>query len=450
MVKPTNLVLVIGLSAALAGSPADAQSASTPLTLQEAIRTGLARNPVVAAGRAEADASEADLNSARAARWPILFAEAGWHRTNNPVLAFGDKLTSAEFTPADFAIDSLNHPDPTNHLVAALGVNVPLFTSGRMRAEVEAADETSLATRAHVRAAESDLVLRITEVFYAVSLASAGLRVAEGSLESATSHERVAEVRFENGAVLKSDVLRARAHRLARQCDVERRRAEVEHAKERLRTLMGLTEAEPVQIAPVELPAPSEGPGDLREWLDGVAPARPEIEAARRASLAAEAGSRSERAALGPELAGTARYDRDASALGSGEGSYFAGLNIRWTAFDRGRTARMEAARSRTVAAASRTRAVESQARLEVQQAYRDLEVADRTLAALGEAVAAAEEARRISADRYASGLLPLTDLLDAETDLLYARSAEISGRYEAVVGRARLQRATGRLEVPR
>lgn len=450
MAKLTNFVLIIGLSAALAGSPAEAQSASTPLTLQEAIRTGLARNPVVAAGRAEADASDADLDAARAARWPILFAEAGWHRTDNPVLAFGDKLTAAEFTAADFAIDSLNHPDPTNHVVAALGANVPLFTSGRMRAEVEAAGETSLATRARVRAAESDLVLRITEGFYAVSLASAAVRVAEGSLQNATSHERVAETRFGNGAVLKSDFLRARAHRLARQCDVERRKSELDQAKERLRALLGLTESEPLQIAPDEWPAPSEGPGDLREWLDGVAAARPEIEVARRTSLAAEADSRSARAALGPELAGTARYDRNASALGSGEGSYFAGLSIRWTAFDRGRAARMEAARSRTAAAAARTRAAESQARLEVEQAYHDLEVADHALAALGEAAAAAEEARRISADRYASGLLSLTELLDAEADLLEARLAEISGRYEAVVGRARLQRATGRLEVSR
>jgi outer membrane protein len=450
MRKLQNTILVIGLSAALAGSPAEAQSAATPLTLQEAIRTGLARNPVVAAGRAEADASAADLKAVRAARWPSLFTEAGWHRTDNPVVAFGDKLTAAEFTAADFAVDSLNHPDPTNHVVATLGVNVPLFTSGRMRARVQAAGETSLATRAGVRAAESDLVMRITEDYYAVSLAGATVRVAESALENATSHERVAEARFESGSVLKSDFLRARAHRLARQCDLERRRAELDQARARLRALLGMAEAETLEVAPAELPAPSEGPGDLREWLDGVTAARPEIEVARRASLAAEAGSRAERAALGPELAGTARYDRNASDLGSGEGSYFAGLSIRWAAFDRGRAARIEAAQSRSAAATAQTRAAESQARLEVEQAYRDLQVADHSLAALGDAVAAAEEARRINVDRYASGLLPLTDLLDAETDLLQARLAEISGRYEAVVGRVRLQRAAGRLEVPR
>jgi outer membrane protein TolC len=85
-----------------------------------------------------------------------------------------------------------------------------------------------------------------------------------------------------------------------------------------------------------------------------------------------------------------------------------------------------------------------------VEQAYRDAEVAGRSLATARQAIAAAEEARRISADRYASGLLPLTDLLDAETGLVEARLAEIAARHDTIVGRVRLQRAAGRLEVPR
>lgn len=446
----TSFILIIGLSTALDGAPAAAQYASTPLTLEEAIRAGLARNPVVAAGRAEADASVADLNAARTAGWPSLFTEAGWHRTDNPVLVFGDKLTAAEFSTADFAIGSLNHPDPINHGVAALGVNVPLFTSGRIHARVEAASETSLAIRAHVRAAESDLVLQITEAYYGVSLASALVQIADSSLTNARTHERLAETRFENGAALKSDLLRAQVHRLARQCDLERRVADLDLTRARLRTLLGLTEAVPLDLAPVELPAPPGGPGDLQDWMDGVAEARPEIEVARRATLAAEAGVRAESAERGPEIAGTARYERNASALELGEGAYFAGVSIRWTALDRGRMARIEAARSRTAAAAATARAAESQARLEVEQAYRDLEVVDHNLSAFRDAVAAAEEARRISVDRYAAGLLPLTDLLDSETDLLQARLAEISARYDALIGLARLQRAAGRLEVPR
>ena len=81
---------------------------------------------------------------------------------------------------------------------------------------------------------------------------------------------------------------------------------------------------------------------------------------------------------------------------------------------------------------------------LEVEQSFRDAVVASGSLAVALEAASAAEEARRITAERYEGGLLPISDLLDVETELMRARLLEISARYDAVVGRARLERAAG------
>src|SRR6266511_3543016 len=132
---------------ASAANPQPAPVAS-PLTLQDAIRLGLSHNAALAAGRAEAVAAEADFEASRAALWPRLLTEAGWHRTDHQVLVFGDKLTAAEFTPADFAIDTLNHPTPVSHGVAAVALELPLYTSGRIRSGIEATAETRLAAAA--------------------------------------------------------------------------------------------------------------------------------------------------------------------------------------------------------------------------------------------------------------------------------------------------------------
>ncbi|MBI1951083.1 MAG: TolC family protein [Acidobacteria bacterium] len=454
-------VMVIGLAAGFPGGEAELAEvadaapygrtgAGETLTLPEAIRTGLVRNPALLAQRAEAGASGADLEAALAARWPRVFTEASWHATDNPVAAFGDKLTSAQFAAADFAIDSLNHPDAVDHAGAALVLEAPLYTSGRIRAGIEAGRETSLASLARVRGAESDLVARITIAYHGVSLAAAAVLVAESAVTSASGHERVARARFENGAALKSDFLRARVHRLARQRELERKRADRDLAHAGLRLLLGLPQDEPLAVADSDMTPPADPPGDLRDWIDAAAAERQEIEAARRSSLAAAAAGRAAGAARGPEVAGTARFERNAAGLEAGEGSFFAGVGIRWTAFDRGRAARIEAARQRAAAAAATSRAIEDAVRLEVERAYRDAGVAARSLAAAQQAVAAAEEALRISVDRYASGLLPLTDLLDAETGLVEARLAEIAARHDTVIGRVLLQRAAGRLEVPR
>jgi outer membrane protein TolC len=399
--------------------------------------------------RAEADASDAGARLAEAGRWPRLVGEMGWHRSDHPVQVFGDKLTAGTFTAADFAIDSLNHPDPISHASAALGVEVPIFTSGKIRSGIEAARGEAGAARARVRAAESDLITQITEAYFGVGLARAAAEVAESALSSAQSHERTAAARFGAGSSLKSDLLRAQVRRLERERDLERRRAGVELARARLRRLLQPAAGETFDLS-TALEAPREPLGGLDPWGARAGDTRPEVEAARRAAQAAEAGARAARAALGPDLAGLARYERNTGAWDAGEGSYLLGVSVRWAAFDRGRAARIQAAEARATAAAAWSRAAEENVRLEVEEAFRDAEVAEHTLAAAREAAAAAEAARRISAERYAAGLLPLTDLLDIETALLEARLAEISALYDSVVGRVRLTRAAGLLEVPR
>ncbi len=191
------------------------------------------------------------------------------------------------------------------------------------------------------------------------------------------------------------------------------------------------------------LEPPAQDVGLLEEWTGRAIGSRPEIEAAGREAEAARAAAEGSRAVQGPEVAGMARYERNASELEAGEGSYLVGLSLRWSQLDPGRGAR---GGSR----AAGRRAVEDGGRLEVERAFRDMQVADRGLAAAREAVAASEAARRITSDRYAAGLLPITDLLAVETDLAAARLGELAARYDAVLGRVRLRRAAGRIEVQR
>ena len=421
-----------------------------PLTLQDAIRIALKRDPGVAVARAEAEASAADLESARFSRWPRLVAEAAWHRTDGQVAVFSDKLSAAEFTAADFTLDSLNHPDPLSHGSIGLVLEGPLFTSGRIRHSIEATGEASLASRERLRGASDELVSAVTQAYDGVLRAEAMLDIARGSLESARGHERVAAGRYDSGAALKSDALRAQVHRMARERNLERQKADLEIARARLRALLGLPQDEDLSLVDADRAQSSEPLGELKSWVAAVDAGHPEIEAARHASAAAAAEGRAEGAARGPQVSGTARYDHHANGLDGGDGSYFAGLQIRWNAFDRVRAPRIEAAQARADAAEASRRSVEEGVRLEVEQAWREAGLADRNVAIARQAVEAATEARRITDERYAGGLLPLTDLLDSETELLHARLDEIGARFDALAARVRLERAAGRLEVPR
>jgi outer membrane protein TolC len=57
--------------------------------------------------------------------------------------------------------------------------------------------------------------------------------------------------------------------------------------------------------------------------------------------------------------------------------------------------------------------------------------------------VAASESARTLRIARHRQGLLPLTDVLDAEAGLAGARALLLASRFEARAARARLALAT-------
>jgi outer membrane protein TolC len=443
------VLVCLAVGAALA-TPFDLGAGETSgLTLSEALERALARNPTLASLRAEAAAAGAVAEQAESARWPRVLLDAGARYTDQPVMAFGDKLTAGTFTAGDFALDRLNDPDPIGHLTVGVSVEAPLLTSGRIASTLAASRSGAAAAGARLRAAESDLALSVIESYHAVSLAHAALDVATSALADARGHEAAAAARVDAGSALRSDLLRAQVLRLRRERDLDRRGADLEIARARLRSLMRDTGDAPADPAE-PLDSPPEPSGSLMEWSERALRDRPEIAAAREGAVAAEAGERAVQAALRPEMSGLARYARDLESLDEDQGSYLLGVSLRWSVFERGRAPRLDEAAMRRASADADAAVVEDAIRLEVERAYLDAGVAFRSLHAASEAVGAAEAARRITAERYSAGLLPLTDLLDVEAQLEAARQGDLEAVYESIVTQARLARAAGALEVPR
>jgi outer membrane protein TolC len=90
---------------------------------------------------------------------------------------------------------------------------------------------------------------------------------------------------------------------------------------------------------------------------------------------------------------------------------------------------------------------MESQVFLEVRQAYTQTASALQRIGVADQAVRQADEALRIVADRYNSGLLTIVDLLTAEAALQQTRTAQACARHDATVGKTHLRLAAGVLE---
>ena len=122
-------------------------------------------------------------------------------------------------------------------------------------------------------------------------------------------------------------------------------------------------------------------------------------------------------------------------------------MGLRWNLFngfsDR---ARMEESKF----ALRRTKAEEAQAsstiRLQVRRAFTDLRAAEQRIEVTRASVAEAEESRRITQNRYETGLSNVTDLLRTETAVLETRARYLAAIHDQRLAAAMLELAAGTL----
>jgi outer membrane protein TolC len=125
--------------------------------------------------------------------------------------------------------------------------------------------------------------------------------------------------------------------------------------------------------------------------------------------------------------------------------SWDAGINVRWSLWDGGRTA-ADVAQAAGAIEIARQRLAEfdSVLAVEVRQRALDLESGRAAVAAAADAVRAATEARRVVAERYQAGVIAQIEVLDAEYALLQAELDRTRALAGVRLSEARLARAIG------
>ncbi|HEY5281717.1 MAG TPA: TolC family protein, partial [Polyangia bacterium] len=145
-----------------------------------------------------------------------------------------------------------------------------------------------------------------------------------------------------------------------------------------------------------------------------------------------------------PEVMAQATLETMRSDFNQGATWYALGLVARWrlSVVDLRAT---DAANLRARAADDARRWQERQAAFEIDEARRALQSAQSRGQSAREAVAASESARALRLARHRQGLLPLTEVLDAESGLAGARALLLRSKYDARVAAAQVQFAFGK-----
>ena len=413
-------------------------AAAAPLDLPSAIRRALVHSPVLRAGNSAVEAARDDAAAARAAHLPTLELGARAVRTSEPAGAFALRLDEGRLGAADFDPARLNAPAAVGGIGLSALLNLPLYSGGR-------AGDGERAARGLAQAEEQSQERRKQQIAFAVVRSWFGIRAAaqatlhaQEAVQAARETEGFVRERVAQGLLLEADALRATAFR-----------AEAEARLAQVRGLLGSTRAALEMLIGEEVDADAISAGatendPLSSISEGnAAPDRPDLRAASLRSGAAQAQASAASGALLPEVFLQASAQTLRSGLDQGTTWTALVLGARWE-LSLGAVHTASAARARAAAAASSAQAESDQARREAQEARFTLDAATARTAAAREAVAASESARRLRKARYLQGLLPLTDLLDAELALSNSQALLVQSLLETRLARASLQLARG------
>lgn len=425
----------------------DAKTQAETLTLSQAVEIALRKNPrteVTAAGRTLADAQ---LEEARSGRKPVIQASETFTNSNNPVFVFGSLLEQGRFGPHNFAIGSLNNPDPLSNFRSAVTVRFHLFDQRQTETRVAQAKIGRQQADQKTDLVEQQLRFEVVRAYYSVLQAQGRISVADDAIKTAEANLKRAKDLFETGFTVRSDLLAAEVHLAEFRQQRIQTHADFITAVAALNTALGMSVETP-QILSGEL-------ADRNFTVDSVAlltsqalQNRPDYQ---QAISSIEASRSRVRGARGEWLP---RVDAFATAGASthylvtrGSADYAVGAGVTFNVFDAGRKARIDQARANESIARAETEQLANQIRFEVVRAYQQYISARERLAVVAQVEAQATEALRIVQDRYHAGLTTITELLRAETALVRARSDVLNARYDHYVGYANVLLATGKFK---
>jgi outer membrane protein TolC len=441
MNRLASLAIVAAFLAPCELAAADDPPGTLSLTLADAIEQARARSASLRALDADVRAAEAELDVTRAARSPGVDVSGGYSRLSNvPELAL--VLPDGSY--------NVIFPSIQNWWSAELSARYPLYSGGGLSAAESAARSEASAARDDRLTGEIDLDLEVTRAYWSLVTAREAERVLTESMQGYEAHLVDARNREKFGLAAHSDVLAV---------EVERDRAELNRiravnaadlAQADLARLLDLPQGQ--RFEPADPLEPTAVPRlDVeRLTLDALA-SRPERGALESRVAAASSTIDVERAAKMPHVrldGGWSYANPNTRVLPLSDtwnDTWFVGANVAFPLYDGGRTRASRArAEARAEGLRQRLEDLDRHIRLDVTSRVVEVRNAVSAVPVTERALESARENLRVTRNRYREGVVPSSELLDAEIALQRAglNRAETLAQLQLAI--ADLRRAVG------
>jgi outer membrane protein len=438
---------VIAITSLLLGSVSAVEAQSQPtLTLPNAVAVALEKNPARKMALAETQIAGAQVNFSKSSFFPrINFTETATVG-DDPVYAFGTRLRQARFTAADFALDSLNHPDPISNFSSRIGGQWTLFNSFANKFQLRSAKSMEDSAKKQLTRADQQVIFQVIESYYGIALANKQAALAEQTVKTARSVLDSSKARVEAGTSVESDALSAQVNLASRQQDLIQARSALDLSFTQLETALGARIA-PGQQPAVTLTEQKFSTAPLEETETRALQQRPDLQATASQLDAQQNSVKAAKAAYGPRLDVFGSWQADNNSFAAnGSSNWITGAELKIDLFAPDREARLSMEKATLSKMEAGRKMAEDSVRLDVRRAWFAHDAAGQMLEVSRSGVKQSEESLRIMRDRYETGLATITDLLRAEDADRTARTNYWQAVYRYIVSYAALQLASGDL----
>ena len=405
----TMLVFAIALAGTAMAGPAVAEesppsSAPRPsevpvkasagaLTLDEAVKRAIQRNPTAEVAAQEILRAEALAKQVRATWLPTLNANGTYTRLD------ADRVLNDRIVAG------------ANQLSANLQLNVPLIAPRQWVAHARSKENVGVARAAGIDA-RREVALAAARAYLTVIGQRRVLSSAQRALDTARAHEEFASTRFQGGVGNRLDAVRASQERATAEVRVKTQLVSLARAQEALGVVVG----EEGALDAAEDPALG-APPSIESALGEAAARRADIAAQRDRVEVARKAVRDSWVDYLPVLSAVAQpFYQDPPTLTQPRTGWQAQLVLQIPLFDGG--ARYGLAEEREAVEAQARARLEGalrQARSEVRVAFEAMRRADEALASARDAAALARESLELAELAYKTGATSNIEVIDAE-----------------------------------
>jgi outer membrane protein TolC len=422
---------------------AGAQTAQ--LTLRQAIDRALGQNPEISAAHADEKVASASAHLTRTYLFPQLSFTEDISRGDDPVYAFGMRLRQQQFTQADFALNSLNRPQPIGNFATRFSGSWMAFDSFKTQRAIHGADLMHKSAASNAKAVDQRIVLNVVQAYESVLFAERETDVAQHEQETSAALLSTVADHVKAGLAVESDRMSAEVNVAARKQELIAAQGDLELAWAQLRLAMGAPDLQMTTLRPIEPHTFSQQ--GLDQELAIAAKARPDLTALRDAQSAHAAQVGAARSSFGPHVSAYGNWEQDrGSFTGSGGNNWVAGVQIGIDILPLGKHAELarETAMKQRVDAQLAT--YQQQVLLAVSQAHIHRKTAELSMETARAAMDQSAESLRILRNRYTAGLATITDLLRGEDAARESQSNYWHSVYGNASAYAELLYATGTL----